>query len=66
MIYNVVLVSDGQQSDSVTHIHVTILFQIVFHIVPSAVQWVLVVYFIYNSVFPLNPNSQFILCLTLW
>ena len=54
-----------------TYIYMYIfLFQIVFHlldcykisnIVPSAVQWVLVVYFIYNSVFPLNPNSQFIL-----
>ena len=30
MINNVVLVSGVQQSDSVTHIHVSILFQIIF------------------------------------
>ena len=30
MIYNVVLVSGVQQSDSVIHIHVSILFQILF------------------------------------
>ena len=30
MIYNVVLVSGVQQSDSVMHIHVSILFQILF------------------------------------
>ena len=30
MIYNVVLVSGVEQSDSVLHIHITILFQILF------------------------------------
>ena len=32
MITNVVLVSRVQQSDSVTHLHVYILFQILFHL----------------------------------
>ena len=31
MIYNVVLVSGVQQSDSVLHIHISILFQILFY-----------------------------------
>ena len=52
MIYNVVLVSGVQQNDSVIHIHISILFQIIFPIaydrilssVPCAIQYVLVDY----------------------
>ena len=52
MIYNVVLISGVQQSDSVIHIHIFILFQILSHIdyhrilniVPCAIQQDLVVY----------------------
>ena len=31
-MYNVVLVSDVQQRDSVVHVHVSILFQVLSHI----------------------------------
>ena len=31
LIYNVVLVSGVQRSDSVIHIHISTLFQIIFH-----------------------------------
>ena len=55
MIYSVVLVSAVQQSDSVIHIHISILFQILFHIGyyrilsrgPCAIKEVLVDYLFY-------------------
>ena len=58
LIYNIVLVSGIEQSQSVIHIYLSILFQILFYyrhykmfnIVPYAIQQVLVVYFMYSSV----------------
>ena len=50
-------------------LHIYILFQIlsiigyyrILTVVPHAIQWVLVViYFIYNSVYLLTPNSEFV------
>ena len=67
MIYNVVLVSGVKQSDSVTYIHIFILFQIFFHVsyyrvwngVPCAIQHILVYYlfYMYSSMHMLIPNS---------
>ena len=55
MINNVVLVSGVQQSDSVIHIHVSILFQILFpfRLLQNIEQSrsLLVIYFKYNSVY---------------
>ena len=55
MIFNVVLVSGVQHSDSVIHIHILIFFRLFSHIdyyrilsrVPCAIQKVLVVYLFY-------------------
>ena len=70
LIYNVVLVSGAQQSESAIHIHICTLFQILFpyrplqtiesrvpSTVPCAIQQVLVDYFIYSNVYMLIPNS---------
>ena len=69
MINNVVLVSGVQQSDSVIHIHVSILFQILFP--PRLLQnivlygrsllfiyFIFLIYFKYSSVYMSIPNSQ--------
>ena len=69
MINNVVLVSGVQQSDSVIHIHVSILFQILcpFKLLQNTEQFpvlydrsLLVIYFKYSSVYMSISNSQFI------
>ena len=65
MIYNVVLVSGVQQKDSVIHVHISTLFQILSPIgyygilstVCCATQQVLVDYFIHSNVYMLIPNS---------
>ena len=63
MIYNVVLVSGVQQSDSV--IHIAIIFQILFHtgyiriLIEFPVLYsrsLLITYFIYSSVYMLIPK----------
>ena len=66
MIYNVVLVSGVQQSDSVIHIHVSIIFQILlpFRLLQNIELYrrsLLVIYFKYSSVYMSVPNSQSIL-----
>ena len=70
MIYNIVLVSSVQQINSVIHIHISILFQILFpfRLLQDIEQsslcytvgpcWLSV--FKYSSVYLLIPNSQFI------
>ena len=65
LIYNVVLISAVQQSDSVTHIYIFlfVFFSImVYHrilsTVPCAIQQDLVVYPSYTSLHLLIPNSQ--------
>ena len=69
MINHVVLVSGVQQSDSVIHIHVSILFQILFpfrllqNMEQSSLCYtvsLLVIYFKYSSVYMSIPNSHFI------
>ena len=68
LIYNVVLVSGEQQSESVIHMHISTLFQIIFPYrslqriafpVPYS-RFLLVIYFIYTSVYMSVPISQFI------
>ena len=62
-INNVLLVPGEGQSDSVIHIHLSILFQILFSIkllsrVPCTIQLdILVIHFKYSSVYMLTPNS---------
>ena len=67
LIYNVMLVPGVQQNDSVTHIHVSILFQITFPFkllqslgrVPCVTLYVLILFhFICSSVYVSVPNSQ--------
>ena len=68
MIYNVVLVSGVQQSDSVIYIHIFILFQIfsimVYHRILNIVlpvlysRTLLFTHYIHNSLHLLIPNSQ--------
>ena len=65
LIYNVVLVSSVRQSDSFIHIHISILFQMLF---PCSLlqniefpvlyrRSLLIIYFMYSSVYLLIPNS---------
>ena len=64
------LVSDVQQSDSVIHMYISIVFQILFHYrLLQAIEYssmcytaglFLKIYFICSSVYLLIPNSQFI------
>ena len=70
MIYNLqrqmaVLVSGVEQSDSVIHTHISILFQILFHYrLLQSIEFpvlysrsLLIIYFIYSSVYMLILNS---------
>ena len=68
LTYNAVLVSCIQQSESVIHIHVFILFQIFvpYRLLQNIIKYsslcytvgpFLVMYFIYSSVYALTPNS---------
>lgn len=65
-MYNVVLILDVQQSDSVIHIYVYPQFSTFFpitgyyrisNVAPSAIQQFFIVYFLY-SMYLLTPNSQ--------
>ena len=67
LIYDVVLVSSAQQSDSVTHVYISILFQILFHysllqdIEYSSVLYsrsLLFTYFIYSRVYMLSQTPN--------
>ena len=68
LIYNGVLISAIQESESVIHIHISILFQILFLFrllqtieFPLPYSWsLLIIYFIYSNVYMLIPNSSFI------
>ena len=70
LVYNVVLVSSVQQNESIIHIHVSTLLESFFPVYVITEHWVefpvlhsrflLLIYFIYNSVCILIPISPFI------
>ena len=68
LIYNFVLISGVQQSESVIHTHIFFLFQILFpYRLLQNIEFpvlysrsLLVIYFIYSSVCMLIPSSRFI------